>query len=231
MLELKNISKIFNKGRPYENIIFKNLNLTIPDGTFVTIIGGNGTGKSTLINLIAGSISPDLGTIILDNKDITFMPEFKRAKFIGRVFQNPLQGTAPNLTVKENLYLAMFKNSKQNLFSRITPHDKKLFKEKLAKLGLELENSLNTKMRSLSGGQRQAITLLMATMSKPRILLLDEHTAALDPTSCDKILDLTKTITNNSNIITLMITHDMDIIKKMNTKVIKLENSCFTPIN
>lgn len=210
LLKIENLCKTFHKNEPDEKIIFKNLNLTIKKGEFVTIIGGNGAGKSTLMNLISGSMPPDSGKIFIDNKDVTNLPEYKRAKYIGRVFQDPMKGTAPNLTIEENLSLALLRNSKRNLFFGINKQNQSFLKEELAKLSLGLENRLKTKVGLLSGGQRQAVTLLMATLIKPKILLLDEHTAALDPKSRDKILELTKKITDNPEVTTLMITHNIE---------------------
>lgn len=210
MLKIENLCKTFHKGESDEKIIFNNLNLEIKKGEFVTIIGGNGAGKSTLMNLISGSEFPDSGKIFIDNKDVTNLPEYKRSKFIGRVFQNPLNGTSPNLTIEENLSLAMLRNSKKNLRFAINKRNTEFLKNKLAQLDLGLENRIKTKIGSLSGGQRQAVTLLMSTLVKPKILLLDEHTAALDPKSRNKILELTKKITSNGEITTLMITHDIE---------------------
>ena len=224
MLEIKNLCKTFNKNSIDEKTIFKNFNLTVEKGEFVTIIGGNGAGKSTLMNLISGSMISDSGKIFMDDKDITFFPEHKRAKFIGRVFQDPLKGTAPNLTIEENLSLALLRNSKRNLLFGKTKRNLEFFKEKLSEINLDLENRLDTKMGLLSGGQRQAITLLMATLINPKILLLDEHTSALDPKSRDKILNLTGKITNDKNMATLMITHNVENALRLGSRTIKLEN-------
>ncbi|MDR0404620.1 MAG: ATP-binding cassette domain-containing protein [Oscillospiraceae bacterium] len=223
MLKIEKLCKTFHKNEPDEKVIFKNLNLKIEKGEFVTIIGGNGAGKSTLMNLISGSMSPDSGKIFVDNKNITNLPEHKRAKFIGRVFQDPLKGTAPNLTIEENLSLAMLRNSRRNLAFGVTKQNSEFFKEELSKLNLGLENRLKTKIGLLSGGQRQAITLLMATLVKPEVLLLDEHTAALDPKSRDKILNLTEKITKDAEMVTLMITHNMESALKLGTRTIKLD--------
>lgn len=223
MLKIENLSLTFHKNQPDEKIAFKNLNLTAEKGEFIIVIGGNGAGKSTLMNLISGSILPDSGKIFVDTRDITNLPEHKRAKFIGRVFQDPLKGTAPNLTIEENLSLAMLRNSKRNLALGVSKQNSKFFKEKLSELNLGLEDRLGTKMGLLSGGQRQAVTLLMATLVRPRILLLDEHTAALDPKSCNKILELTDKITKDKEILTLMITHDMEKSLNLGTRIIKLE--------
>lgn len=210
MLEIKNLNKTFHKHEPDEKVIFENLNLNIKKGEFITIIGGNGAGKSTLMNLISGSIFPDCGQIFIDDQNVTSMPEHKRSRFIGRVFQDPLKGTAPNLTIEENLSLATLRNSKRNLRFCINKKSSGFIKDELAKLNLGLENRLKTKVGLLSGGQRQAVTLLMATLIKPKILLLDEHTAALDPKSRDKILELTAKITKDKEMATLMITHNIE---------------------
>ena len=223
MLKIENLCKIFHKGHIDEKQIFDNLNLTVQNGEFLIIIGGNGAGKSTLMNMIAGSIFPDSGSIYLDDKDITNLPEYKRARFIGRVFQDPLKGTSPNLTIEENLSLAMLRSSHRTLSLGINKNNRDLFRTELEKLNLNLENRLNTRIGLLSGGQRQAVTLLMATLVKPKILLLDEHTAALDPKSRDKILEITKEITSDKDMITLMITHNMDHIEKFGTRVITLD--------
>ncbi|MDQ5984284.1 MAG: ATP-binding cassette domain-containing protein [Eubacteriales bacterium SKADARSKE-1] len=223
MLKIENLCKTFHKSEPDEKTIFKKLNLNVEKGEFVTIIGGNGAGKSTLMNVISGSMFPDSGKVFVDNKNITNLFEHKRAKFIGRVFQDPLKGTAPTLTIEENLSLAMLRKSKRNLAFGVTKQNCEFFREELSKLNLGLENRLKTKVGLLSGGQRQALTLLMATLVKPKILLLDEHTAALDPKSRDKILELTKQITDDAEIATLMITHNLEIAKNLGTRTIKLE--------
>ncbi len=223
MLEIKSLNKVFHKNEPDEKIIFENLNLDVKKGEFITIIGGNGAGKSTLMNLIAGSIFPDSGKIFIDDKDVTLIPEHKRARFIGRVFQDPLKGTAPNLTIEENLSLAMLRNSKRNLIFGINKLNSKFLKNELTKLNLGLEDRLKTKVGLLSGGQRQAVTLLMATLIKPKVLLLDEHTAALDPKSRDKILDLTAKITKDKEMATLMITHNIENSLNFGNRTIMLK--------
>ncbi len=224
MLELKNISKKFTAHSTDKKIIFENLNLHIKKGEFVIIIGGNGAGKSTLMNLISGSISPDAGKIFIDGKDVTELPEHKRAKFIGRVFQDPLKGSCPDLTVEENLSLALLRSKKRTLKFGINKVNKENLKNELEKLNLGLENRLDAKMGTLSGGQRQAITLLMATLVKPKILLLDEHTAALDPKSSEKILNLTQKITSDNSITTLMITHNLEHATKFGNRLIMLDS-------
>lgn len=225
MLRIENLNKTFHKNQSDEKQIFENFNLNIKKGEFVTIVGGNGTGKSTLMNLISGSIFPDSGKIFIDDKDVTLIPEHKRARFIGRVFQDPLKGTAPNLTIEENLSLAMLRNSKRNLIFGINKLNSKFLKNELTKLNLVLEDRLKTKVGLLSGGQRQAVTLLMATLIKPKILLLDEHTAALDPKSRDKILDLTQKIATDEEIATLMITHNVEDALTLGNRTIMLKQS------
>lgn len=224
MLKILNIYKTFGDNSIEQKNVFDNLNLEVKKGEFVTIIGGNGAGKSTLMNLISGSIAPENGKIFIDGKDVTYMSEHKRAKFIGRVFQDPLRGTSPNLTIEENLSLAILRGKNKSLKFGVNKNNSDLFKEKLKELGLGLENRLNTKIGLLSGGQRQAITLLMAVLIKPKILLLDEHTAALDPSSSDKILNLTEQITNDKEITTLMITHNIENALKFGTRTIMLKN-------
>lgn len=222
MLKIEDLCKTFNKGQIDEKIVFNNLNIQIKSGEFIIILGGNGTGKSTLMNLIAGSLIPDKGEIYLDDKNITNLPEHKRAKFIGRVFQDPMKGTSPNLTIEENLSLALLRSKKRTLSFGINKNNRDFFKEKLSELNLGLEDRLNTKIGLLSGGQRQAVTLLMATINHPKILLLDEHTAALDPNSQEKILELTSKIVSDKSMITIMITHNMDHMKRFDAKIVKL---------
>lgn len=222
MLKIKNLCKTFNKNLPDERIVFQDFNMLVKKGEFVTIIGGNGAGKSTLMNLISGSLTPDSGEIFIDGNDVTNFSEHKRAKFIGRVFQDPLKGTAPNLTIEENLSIAMLRNSKRNLEFGTNKKNTEFFKNRLARLNLGLEDRLKTKIGLLSGGQRQAVTLLMATLIKPKLLLLDEHTSALDPKSSEKILELTKEITSTGNITTLMITHDIRNASSLGNRTIVL---------
>ncbi len=210
MLEIKNISKTFSPGTVNEKKAIRGLSLTVNDGDFITIIGSNGAGKSTLFNAIAGSFFVDEGYIILGGKDITFLEEHKRSRVIGRMFQDPLKGTAPSMTIEENLALAYLRSSEgTSPFSRISARDKKNFREQLSKLGMGLEDRMKDPVGLLSGGQRQALTLLMATFVTPKILLLDEHTAALDPGTAEKVIELTKSIVETNNITCLMITHNM----------------------
>ena len=224
VLKIENLYKTFSNNQSEEKVILNKLNLTAQKGDFITIIGGNGAGKSTLMNLISGTIFSDSGKIYIDEKNVTYMPEHKRAKFIGRVFQNPLNGTAPNLTIEENLFLAVLKKSLKNLKFGINKKTKEFFKEKLLSLNSGLEDRLKTKVGLLSGGQRQALTLLMATIVPPKILLLDEHTAALDPKSSYNILELTQKIAKNSEMITLMITHNMEIATTLGNRIILLNS-------
>ena len=209
MLEIKNISKTFNKGTINEKVALNDLSITINDGDFITVIGGNGAGKSTMLNAICGTIIPDDGTIVLDDKDITKLSESKRAKYLGRVFQDPMMGTCADMSVEENLALAIRRGKKRTLKWGMPKKDREDFVTALEKLDLGLEERLSNKVGLLSGGQRQAITLLMATMNRPELLLLDEHTAALDPKTAEKVLKLTKQVVEDGNITTLMITHNM----------------------
>ena len=225
MLELKNIGKTFNPGTVNEKIALEGVNLYLDDGDFATIVGSNGAGKSTLFNAIAGEFIADTGTITLAGKDITFLPDYKRSKAIGRMFQDPLRGTAPHMTIEENLALAFLRASGHTSpFSRITKKDRDLFAEKLSELGLGLENRMKQPVGLLSGGQRQALTLLMATMNKPKLLLLDEHTAALDPKTALKVLTLSAKIVEENHLTTMMITHNMkDAIKYGNRLIMMHE--------
>jgi len=220
MLKFENVSKIFNAGTPNQRIALDDVSLTLEQGEFVTLIGGNGAGKSTFMNAISGVFLADSGRITLDGKDITFLPEHKRARSIGRLFQDPMKGTAPNMTIAENLSLAYGRAAR--LPFRIGIGKKMLgeFRELLTTLDLGLEDRLNTKMGLLSGGQRQAITLLMATICTPKLLMLDEHTAALDPGTAEKVLRLTKNIIEKDNITTIMITHHMKDALEMGNRTI-----------
>lgn len=209
MLEIKNVSKTFNAGTINEKRALTDLSLSLNDGDFVTVIGGNGAGKSTLLNAVAGVWPVDSGSILIDGEDVTGMPEYKRAKYIGRVFQDPMMGTAPNMQIEENLALAYRRGRKRGLKWGVTNAEREIYREKLATLGLGLEDRLTAKVGLLSGGQRQALTLLMATMVPPQLLLLDEHTAALDPATAEKVLDLTRRVVAESHITCLMVTHNM----------------------
>ena len=209
MLELKNLYKTFNAGTVNEKRAIDGLDLTLEDGDFVTIIGGNGAGKSTTLNLIAGVFPADQGSIILDGVDITRLPEHKRAKYLGRDFQDPMMGTAATMGIEENLALANRRGQRRTLRPGITAQEREKFRKQLAALGLGLEDRMTSKVGLLSGGQRQALTLLMATLKKPRLLLLDEHTAALDPKTADKVLQITEEIVARDKLTTLMVTHNM----------------------
>ena len=209
MLELKKICKTFNPGTVNEKVAIKNLSLTLSDGDFVTVIGSNGAGKSTMLNLISGAIPVDSGSIIANGKDITRLPDYKRAAILGRVFQDPMMGTSANMLIEENLALANRRGQKRGLKWGITEVEREFFRKSLSKLNLGLENRLGTKVGLLSGGQRQAVTLLMAVLRKPELLLLDEHTAALDPKTAAKVLAITEEIVQENNLTTLMVTHNM----------------------
>lgn len=210
MLRIENIAKTFNPGTINAKTALSGLSLHLKKGDFVTIIGSNGAGKSTLFNAVAGAFYVDDGSIELDGKDITFVPEHKRSRYIGRLFQDPMAGTAPGMTIEENLALAFLRTTEgSNPFSRISRKDEELFREKLSLLDMGLEDRMKQPVGLLSGGQRQALTLLMATMVTPKILLLDEHTAALDPGTADKVLKLTREIVEKDKITCMMITHNM----------------------
>ncbi len=209
MLEIKNIYKTFNAGTINEKLALNNLNLTLNEGDFVTVIGGNGAGKSTMLNAISGVWKPDSGQIIIDGVDVTGMPEHKRARFLGRVFQDPMLGTAANMSIQENMALALRRGNRRGLSWGITEKEKAQFKEVLKTLDLGLESRVTSKVGLLSGGQRQAVTLLMATLKKPKLLLLDEHTAALDPKTAAKVLELSEKIVEENHLTALMVTHNM----------------------
>ena len=209
MLELKNISKTFFPGTVHEKTALDNLSLTLYEGDFVTVIGGNGAGKSTMLNAIAGTFSVDSGSILIDGKDVTRLPEFKRAALLGRVFQDPMMGTAPTMQIQENLALAARRGKHRGLKWGITPQEEQEYYQKLKDLDLGLEDRMKAKVGLLSGGQRQALTLLMAALQKPKLLLLDEHTAALDPRTAAKVLELSDKIVEENHLTTMMITHNM----------------------
>lgn len=209
MLELKNITKTFLKGTPNEHIALRDLSLHLEDGDFVTVIGSNGAGKSTMFNAVAGTFLCDSGKILLDKENITYKKEHIRAKHIGRIFQDPMKGTAPDLTVEENMALAYSKATRSLFSSAHRKKDMAHFREILESLDMGLENRMHTKMGQLSGGQRQAVTLLMSTMVTPKLLLLDEHTAALDPVTAQKVMEITKSIVKENHITTMMITHNI----------------------
>ena len=225
MLKISNISKTFNPGTVNEKKALTDLSLHLNKGDFVTILGSNGAGKSTLFNAIAGTFPVDSGTIRLDGENITSLPDYKRSKFIGRMFQDPLKGTAPNMTIEENLALAYMRaSSHTSPFSMISKADRAGFREKLAMLGLGLEDRMSNPVGLLSGGQRQALTLLMATLVTPKLLLLDEHTAALDPATAEKVLELTRQIVADNAITCLMITHNIPSALSLGNRTIMMNN-------
>ena len=209
MLEIKEIWKTFNAGTVNEKQALRGVSLTLNDGDFCTVIGGNGAGKSTMLNAVAGTFPVDAGTISIGGTDVTHLPEFKRAKFIGRVFQDPMMGTAPTMQIDENLALAARRGQSRGLKWGITKAEKEQYQEMLRKLDLGLEDRLTSKVGLLSGGQRQALTLLMASLQKPKLLLLDEHTAALDPKTAAKVLALSDRIVEENHLTTMMVTHNM----------------------
>ena len=225
MLTLNHISKTFAPGTVNEKRALNDLSLHLAPGDFVTVLGSNGAGKSTMFNAIAGTFQPDSGQVILDGMDITRLPDYKRSKFIGRMFQDPLKGTAPNMTIEENLALAYLRASNaRSPFSMVSAAERQEFREKLAQLGLGLEDRMNTVVGLLSGGQRQALTLLMATLVTPKLLLLDEHTAALDPATAEKVLALTKQIVAENAITCLMITHNVQSALQLGNRTIMMKD-------
>lgn len=220
MLTLSDVKMVFFKGTPDEKVALNNLSFEVNQGDFITIIGANGAGKSTLFNAIAGTYLTDEGRILLEGKDITAMPEHKRARFIGRLFQDPMKGSAPGMSIEENLALAA---GHGGWLSTISKKDKKIFREKLALLGMGLEDRMNSPVGLLSGGQRQALTLMMSTINPPKILLLDEHTAALDPGTAEKVLNLTTQIVDENKITCLMITHNMQSALDLGNRTIMMD--------
>ena len=225
MLKLNAVTKTFAPGTPNEKRALSGLDLYLAPGDFVTVLGSNGAGKSTMFNAIAGTFQPDTGSVILDGKDITKLPDYKRSKFIGRMFQDPLKGTAPSMTIEENLALAYLRASNaRSPFSMVSAAERAEFRDKLAELGLGLEDRMNTVVGLLSGGQRQALTLLMATLVTPKLLLLDEHTAALDPATAEKVLELTKKIVAENNITCLMITHNVQSALQLGNRTIMMKD-------
>lgn len=210
LLKVEKVSKTFNKGSVNEKTALDNISFYLNKGEFVTIIGSNGAGKSTFLNCIAGNFLSDCGTITLGNRDVTKLPQYKRAAFISRVYQDPMSGTAASMTIEENLVMAFRRGEQRRFRIAIKDKDRDFFRNELAKLGLGLEYRLTTKVNLLSGGQRQALTLLMATFKEPKLLLLDEHTAALDPKTAEKVLQLTCDVTRETDLTTMMITHNLD---------------------
>ena len=231
MLELKNLYKTFNPGTINEKTALNGLSLSLKDGDFVTVIGGNGAGKSTMLNAVAGTWFVDEGQILIDGTDVTKLPEYTRAAYLGRVFQDPMTGTAATMEIQENLALAKRRGKSRFLKPGITRQEREEYRELLKILGLGLEDRLTSKVGLLSGGQRQALTLLMATLQKPKLLLLDEHTAALDPKTAAKVLEITETIVNRDHLTTLMITHNMkDAIKHGNRLIMMMDGQIILDI-
>lgn len=223
MLKLNQINKVFNEATPDEKVALDQINLELKIGDFVTVIGSNGAGKSTMLNMISGTLSPDFGEIIIGNKEVTRLPEFKRSQMIGRVFQDPMAGTAPTMTIEENLAMAYSRNKKRSFRRGVDKRRRELFRTSLETLHLNLENRLNAKVGMLSGGERQALSLLMATFTQPSILLLDEHTAALDPSRAELITNITKQLVEKDKLTTLMITHNMQQALDLGNRLIMMD--------
>ncbi len=209
MIRLRNLTKIFNQGSVNENLAVNRVNIDVRTGDFITVIGSNGAGKSTLLNLIAGVYPPEVGKVIIDGKNVTSLKEYQRARFIGRVFQDPMMGTSGSMTIEENFSIALARGRRRTLAFGVNQKSREVFRERLALLGLGLEDRLRDKVGLLSGGQRQSLTLLMATLNSPKVLLLDEHTAALDPKTAKLVMDITRRIIETYNLTTIMITHNM----------------------
>ena len=224
MLNISNVEKTFNPGTINEKKALNGIDLHLAKGDFVTVIGGNGAGKSTMLNMVAGVYPVDCGNIVIDGFDVTRLPEYKRAKYLGRVFQDPMTGTAADMQIEENLALAARRGKTRLLRVGITAKERKEYKELLKILDLGLEERLTAKVGLLSGGQRQALTLLMATLKKPKVLLLDEHTAALDPKTAKKVLDITEEIVQKNNLTTIMITHNMADAIRVGNRLIMMNN-------
>lgn len=223
LLQLKQIHKVFNEGTVDEKIAINNVSLSLNKGDFVTVVGSNGAGKSTLMNIISGKLQSDIGDILIHDQDVSSWSEQKRASLIGRVFQDPMAGTSPHLTIEENLAIAFNRTKKRTLAFGVTKKKRVFFKQQLEQLQLGLENRLDAKVGLLSGGERQALSLLMATFTEPRILLLDEHTAALDPSRAERITELTKEIVERLNLTTLMVTHNMQQALYLGNKLIMMD--------
>lgn len=222
MIELLNVRKVFNPKTVNENVAIRGLNLKIEKGEFVAVIGSNGAGKSTMLNLIAGILQPDGGSVLANGKDITALPDYARASFIGSVFQDPLSGTAKSLSIEENMAIALKRGQGRWFRKGVNRRNRQLFAEKLATLGLGLENRLKTNAGLLSGGQRQCLTLLMAVMANPEILLLDEHTAALDPKTAELVMNLTAKLVSEMNLTCLMVTHNMKQAVEYGSRIIMM---------
>lgn len=223
MLQLHDIFKVFHEGTPDEKVALNHVNLTLEKGDFVTVIGSNGAGKSTMMNMISGSLQPDYGTVTIGKQQVTHWPEHERARLIGRVFQDPMAGTAPSMTIEENMAIAYSRNRRRRLRLGVTKSRRTYFQEQLEILGLHLENRMNTPVGTLSGGERQALSLLMATFTQPDILLLDEHTAALDPARAEAVTQLTEQIVRQSELTTLMVTHNMQQAIQLGNRLIMMD--------
>ncbi len=225
MLKLNEVSVVFNAGTVNEKVALDRVSLHLKEGDFATVIGGNGAGKSTLLNCVSGAYAPTDGRVLIDGVDVTGMPEYKRAAFLGRVFQDPMMGTAGNMWIEENLSLACRRGKQRGLRWQIRGDERKFFREQLARLDLGLEDRLTTKVKLLSGGQRQALTLLMATLQRPKLLLLDEHTAALDPKTAAKVLELSDQIVAENRLTTLMVTHNMRDAIRHGNRLIMMDDA------
>ena len=223
MLELKNISLTFNEATADEKNVLKDINLTLNKGDFVTVVGSNGAGKSTVMNVISGSLQPDVGHVIINGRNVTALSEYKRSRYIGRVFQDPMAGTSPTMTIEENLAIAYSRERNRMLKLGVNKKRRSFFQSTLATLNLGLENRLNMKVGLLSGGERQALSLLMATFTNPDILLLDEHTAALDPSRAELITNLTRNIVKETELTTLMVTHNMQQALDLGNRLIMMD--------
>ncbi len=223
MLELKNISLTFNEATADEKNVLKDINLTLNKGDFVTVVGSNGAGKSTVMNVISGSLQPDVGHVIINGRNVTALSEYKRSRYIGRVFQDPMAGTSPTMTIEENLAIAYSRERNRTLKLGVNKKRRSFFQSTLATLNLGLENRLNMKVGLLSGGERQALSLLMATFTNPDILLLDEHTAALDPSRAELITNLTRSIVKETELTTLMVTHNMQQALDLGNRLIMMD--------
>ncbi|WP_067837812.1 ABC transporter ATP-binding protein [Amphibacillus sediminis] len=223
MLAVKDVSLTFNEGTPDEKRALENIQLELAAGDFVTVIGSNGAGKSTLMNVISGVLAPDIGHVTISEQNVTSLPEYKRSGYIGRVFQDPMAGTSPSMTIEENLAIAYSRNKKRTLRLGVTKKRRETFKEALATLHLGLENRLNASVGLLSGGERQALSLLMATFTDPNILLLDEHTAALDPSRAELITNLTREVVERTKLTTLMVTHNMQQALDLGNRLIMMD--------
>jgi len=224
MLDLNNITKIFNKGTVNEKVALNNFSLHLNSGDFLTVVGGNGSGKSTMLNIIAGLLNVDNGNIVIDGHDVTRLQEHRRAYLLGRVFQDPMMGTAPHMSIEENLALAMRRGKMRSFRLGNSKTERKVYRDLLAQLNLGLEDRMKTQVGLLSGGQRQALTLLMATLHSPKLLLLDEHTAALDPKTAKTVLELSEQVVGSKQITTIMITHNMKDAIRYGSRLLMMDN-------